>query len=41
MKITILNGSPKGDLSATLQYVNYIHKKIPGLNYACTMFPKK
>jgi len=31
MKITILNGSPKGDLSATLQYVNYIHKKNPGL----------
>jgi len=31
MKITILNGSPKGDLSATLQYINYIHKKFPGL----------
>ena len=31
MKITILNGSPKGDLSVTLQYINYIHKKNPGL----------
>ena len=32
MKITILNGSPKGDLSVTLQYINYIHKKNPELN---------
>jgi multimeric flavodoxin WrbA len=31
MKITILNGSPKGDLSVTLQYVNFIHKKNPEL----------
>jgi len=29
MKITVLNGSPKGDLSVTLQYVNYIQKKFP------------
>ncbi|MCL6457395.1 MAG: NAD(P)H-dependent oxidoreductase [Gorillibacterium sp.] len=29
MKITILNGSPKGDLSVTLQYVKYIEKKFP------------
>ena len=31
MKITILNGSPKGDLSVTLQYVSVIHKKNPEL----------
>ena len=27
MKITVLNGSPKGDLSVTLQYVNFIQNK--------------
>jgi len=29
MKITVLNGSPKGALSVTLQYVNFIQKKNP------------
>jgi multimeric flavodoxin WrbA len=29
MKIVVLNGSPKGELSATLQYVNFIQKKFP------------
>jgi multimeric flavodoxin WrbA len=29
MKITVLNGSPKGALSATLQYVHFIQKKYP------------
>lgn len=29
MKITVLNGSPKGDLSVTLQYVTFIQKKFP------------
>jgi len=29
MKITVLNGSPKGGLSATLQYVHFIQKKYP------------
>ena len=29
MKITVLNGSPKGHLSVTLQYVNFIQKKFP------------
>jgi len=29
MKITVLNGSPKGDLSVTMQYVHYIRKKLP------------
>ena len=29
MKIIVLNGSPKGKLSATLQYVNFIQKKFP------------
>lgn len=27
MKIVVLNGSPKGDLSVTMQYVKYIQKK--------------
>jgi multimeric flavodoxin WrbA len=29
MKIVVLNGSPKGDLSVTMQYVNFIQKKFP------------
>lgn len=29
MKITVLNGSPKGELSVTLQYVHFIQKKFP------------
>ena len=29
MKIIVLNGSPKGDLSITLQYVLLIRKKFP------------
>lgn len=29
MKITVLNGSPKGDLSVTLQYIHFISKKFP------------
>ena len=29
MKIAVLNGSPKGDLSVTIQYVNFIQKKFP------------
>jgi multimeric flavodoxin WrbA len=29
MKITVLNGSPKGALSVTLQYVYFIQKKFP------------
>lgn len=29
MKITVLNGSPKGDVSVTMQYVNYLQKKFP------------
>ena len=29
MKITVLSGSPKGELSVTLQYVNFIKKKFP------------
>ncbi len=33
MKITILAGSPKGDLSVTMQYVNYIIKKFPRHEY--------
>ena len=27
MKIVVLNGSPKGDISVTIQYINYIQKK--------------
>ena len=33
MKIIILNGSPKGKLSITLQYVNFIKKKFPDPTY--------
>ncbi len=33
MKITVLNGSPKGDLSVTMQYINYIEKKFPKHNF--------
>lgn len=29
MKITVLNGSPKGETSVTLQYVHYIGKEFP------------
>ncbi len=29
MKIIVLNGSPKGKASVTMQYVNYIQKKFP------------
>jgi len=29
MKIAVLNGSPKGDLSVTMQYILYIQKKFP------------
>ncbi len=29
MRIAVLNGSPKGKLSLTLQYVNFIQKKFP------------
>jgi len=33
MKITVLNGSPKGDVSVTMQYVAYLKKKFPGHQY--------
>lgn len=29
MEIIVLNGSPKGDVSVTMQYVNFIQKKFP------------
>ena len=29
MKIVVLNGSPKGDISVTMQYVQYLVKKFP------------
>ena len=29
MKIAVLNGSPKGNISVTMQYVHYIQKKFP------------
>lgn len=29
MRVTVLNGSPKGDVSVTMQYVNFIAKKFP------------
>ena len=30
MKIVVLNGSPKGDISVTMQYVAYHPEEIPG-----------
>ena len=29
MKIVVLNGSPKGDISVTMQYVHFLRKKFP------------
>jgi hypothetical protein len=29
VKVVVLNGSPKGNLSVTLQYVRFIQKKFP------------
>ena len=29
MKITVLNGSPKGSTSVTLQYVQYLRQQFP------------
>ena len=34
MKITVLNGSPKGEKSVTLQYALYMQKKFPDLELA-------
>jgi multimeric flavodoxin WrbA len=33
MKIVVLNGSPKGDISVTMQYIAYIRKKFPDQEY--------
>jgi multimeric flavodoxin WrbA len=33
MKLVVISGSPKGDQSVTMQYVNYIVKKFPGHDY--------
>jgi multimeric flavodoxin WrbA len=33
MKVIVLNGSPKGDVSVTMQYVAYIQKKFPAHDY--------
>jgi multimeric flavodoxin WrbA len=37
MKVVVLNGSPKGELSVTLQYVRYLQKKFP--QHEFTIFP--
>jgi multimeric flavodoxin WrbA len=37
MKVVVFNGSPKGELSVTLQYVRYIQKKFP--QHEFTIFP--
>lgn len=37
MNIIVLNGSPKGDLSVTLQYVRYAARKMP--QHSFTIFP--
>ena len=33
MKLVILNGSPKGNESVTMQYIQYIQKKFPEHEY--------
>lgn len=33
MKITVLNGSPKGEQSVTMQYVTFMQKKYPSYSY--------
>ncbi|MGB8308688.1 MAG: hypothetical protein WCE65_02505, partial [Methanoregula sp.] len=33
MEIVVLNGSPKGDVSVTMQYIAYIRKKFPDQTY--------
>ena len=33
MKIVVLNGSPKGDVSVTMQYIAFIRKKFPEHSY--------
>jgi multimeric flavodoxin WrbA len=33
MKIVVLNGSPKGDVSVTMQYIAYLGKKFPEHSY--------
>ena len=33
MKIIVLNGSPKGDVSVTMQYVAYMQQKFPAHDY--------
>lgn len=33
MKIVVVNGSPKGDVSVTMQYVSYVKKKFPEYTY--------
>lgn len=36
MKVTVFNGSPKGDMGITIQYVKYLEKKFP--DHSFTMF---
>ena len=33
MKICVLNGSPKGEISVTMQYVKYMQKKFPDVEF--------
>ena len=33
MKLTILNGSPKGEVSNTMQYYNLVEKRFPDHSY--------
>ena len=41
MKISVLNGSPKGESSITLQYVNFIQKKFPQHEFKIFHIAKK
>jgi multimeric flavodoxin WrbA len=33
MKIAVLNGSPKGDVSVTMQYVHFLEQRFPGAEF--------
>ena len=33
MKIAVLNGSPKGQISVTMQYVHFLERKFPGIEF--------
>ena len=40
MKIAVINGSPKGKYSITLQTINYLQRKYPALEFDSTPNPR-